>query len=118
MTTLDIIPFVKLEIFIPEPYIELLRDALHPLGVGRIGNYDHCLSITTVRGYWRPLDGATPHQGEIGHINAGTECKVEINCHTDRVPAALAVIRDIHPYDKPLINVVPLLNHLYEGLEF
>jgi hypothetical protein len=105
---------VKIELFIPETYIETLRDELHRVNVGRIGNYDHCLSITDVRGYWRPLAGATPYQGEVGKVSAGTECKVEVNCNREDVEAALQVIRRIHPYEEPLINIIPLVNHLFE----
>ena len=71
---------VKFEFFVPEEYIELIRDQLHEIGVGRIGNYDHCISITDVRGYWRPIAGATPFQGRIGEISSGSEYKVEVNC--------------------------------------
>lgn len=110
--------FVKIEVFIPEMYIEELRDRLNDIGVGRIGNYDHCVSITTVQGYWRPLVGSDPFAGEIGEISSGEERKLEVNCREDLVDEAVKVIRDIHPYDKPLINILALLNHKYEGLGF
>jgi hypothetical protein len=108
------VPNVKIELFVPEPFIELLRDELNKVNVGHIGNYDHCLSITEVRGYWRPLAGATPYQGEIGEISAGMECKVEVNCKWGHVREALNVIKHIHPYEEPLINIIPLVNHLFE----
>ena len=105
---------VKIEIFIPEQYIETLRDELNRVNVGHIGHYDHCISITEVRGYWRPLAGATPYQGQIGEISEGVECKVEVNCKGEYVKDALDVIKHIHPYDEPLINIIPLINHLFE----
>jgi len=104
---------VKFEIFIPEAYIERLQAELHKIGVGRIGDYDHCLSITEVRGTWRPLAGSQPYAGEVGQVSEGTECKVEINCPRDKASAALAVIRQVHPYDEPLVNIIPLVNHLF-----
>lgn len=107
-------PIVKIELFIPDQFIELLRDELSKVNVGRIGNYDNCISITSVRGYWRPLVGASPYDGEIGKISEGTESKVEVNCHWEDVENALRVIRSIHPYDEPLINIVPLLNHFFK----
>lgn len=106
-------PEFKIEIFIPEAYIESLRDELHKVNVGRIGHYDHCLSITTVRGYWRPLPGSNPYLGQVGEISTGTECKVEVNCPQEHISEALAVIQKIHPYDEPLINLIPLANHLF-----
>jgi hypothetical protein len=104
---------VKLEIFIPDAYVEALREALHAAGVGKIGQYDHCVSITQVSGYWRPLPGSTPHMGKIGAVSFGTECKVEVDCPFDLVETALKAIKAVHPYDEPLINVIPLLNHLF-----
>ncbi|MDY0020732.1 MAG: YqfO family protein [Anaerolineae bacterium] len=106
----EAVSWVKIEIFIPEDHVEVLRDALAEVGAGRIGNYDHCVSVTDVRGYWRPLDGATPYLGEVGAICAGTECKVEVTCPRALAEAALKAIRAVHPYEEPLINVIPLLN--------
>ena len=104
----------KLEIFIPAERVAALREALAEVGAGRIGNYDHCCSVTEVRGYWRPLEGANPFQGEIGKVETGTECKVEVNCAREKVKAALKTIRRVHPYEEPLINIIPLANHLFE----
>jgi hypothetical protein len=104
---------VKIEIYIPEGYVEPLRDALHQVKAGRVGRYDHCMSISQVRGYWRPLPDATPFEGEVDKINEGVECKVEVRCARVHVRQALRVIKDIHPYEEPLINIVPLVNHLF-----
>jgi len=100
---------VKIEIFIPESYVPALRDELGRVGAGHIGAYDHCVSVSDVRGYWRPLEGASPFLGEVGEISEGGECKVEVNCKLEIVEAALAVIRRIHPYEEPVINIIPLL---------
>ena len=107
-------PSVKIEVYIPEQYVERLRDELYKANAGRVGNYDHCISVTQVKGYWRPLPGSTPYQGEVGRISEGTECKVEVNCKQEYIGEALKAIRRIHPYDEPLINVIPLMNHLFE----
>jgi hypothetical protein len=110
---MDAVPIVKLEIFIPESHFLELSEALHLAGAGRIGNYDHCSSIIQVTGTWRPLENAEPYLGEIGQICRGSELKIEVNCAWENVPAALKAIRQIHPYEEPVINIVPLLNHLF-----
>ena len=104
---------VKLEVFTPYEAVDAVREALHQAGCGVIGDYDHCCSITEVRGFWRPLSGATPYDGEVGKISEGHECKVEVNCPAEKVAAAIKAVRAAHPYEEPLINVIPLLNHLY-----
>ena len=105
---------VKLEIFVPETYAFKIRDELAKIGVGRIGDYDHCVAMYPVKGYFRPLPGADPFEGEIGKISEVAEYKVEVNCRRELVNEAMKVIRSAHPYEEPLINVIPLVNHLFE----
>ena len=102
----------KLEIFIPAGQVDALRLALAQVGAGRVGNYD-CCSVMDVRGYWRPLEGAKPFQGQIGAVETGTECKVEVNCRRELVKEAIKAIRAVHPYEEPVINIVPLANHWF-----
>lgn len=105
---------VKLEIFVPQEYALKLRDELAKIGVGRIGQYDHCIAMYPVQGYFRPLPGANPFEGEIGKISETTEYKLEVNCERALVEEAMKVIRRVHPYEEPLVNVIPLANHLFE----
>lgn len=107
-------PEFKLEVFVPQEYALQIRDELAKIGVGRIGNYDHCVDIYPVRGYFRPLPGADPFEGEIGRISEVAEYKLEVNCPRDLVNEAMQVIRRVHPYDEPLVNIIPLANHLFE----
>lgn len=101
---------VKLEIFIPYDHVDALREALAEAGAGVIGNYDHCLSIQRTEGYWRPRAGADPYDGKVGELSHGVEAKVEVNCPAEKVKSVLKAIHAIHPYEEPVINVVPLVN--------
>jgi hypothetical protein len=105
---------VKLEIFIPPEYALKIRDQLAKIGVGRIGDYDHCVAIYTVQSYFRPRPGANPFIGEIGRIQERTETKLEVNCKRELVNEAIQIIRRVHPYEEPLVNVIPLANHLFD----
>ena len=105
---------VKLEIFIPESQTHFLRDELAKIGVGKIEDYNHCSSISKISGSWRSLPGSNPYQGEIGKLEHGEECRLEMSCSQNLVPAALEAVRRIHPYETPVVNIVPLLNHLFE----
>ena len=104
---------VKLEVFVPQEYAFQIRDELAKIGVGTIGDYDHCVAIFPVTGYFRPLAEANPFEGEIGEISEVSEYKMEINCKRDLVKDALRVINKIHPYEEVLINIIPLANHLF-----
>jgi hypothetical protein len=60
------------------------------------------------------LPGANPFKGEIGRIQEVTEAKLEVNCKRDLVNEAIKIIRRTHPYQEPLVNVIPLANHLFD----
>ena len=49
--------YCKLEIFLPPTHLEVVQKALQEVDAGHIGNYDSCMSVSPVTGYWRPLDG-------------------------------------------------------------
>ena len=104
---------VKLEIFVPQEHALKIRDELAKIGVGIIGNYDHCVALIPIRGFFRPMQGAKPFEGEVGKISEVAEYKLEVNCTRDLVNEAIKVIKQVHPYEEPLINVIPLANHLF-----
>lgn len=106
-------PVYKLEIFIPPTHLDDLRKALRDSGAGIIGNYDSCTSSMPVTGTWRPLTGASPYDGVVGQLSTGSELKVEVNCPAEKVAAVVEAVRVIHPYEEPLINIIPLHNHLF-----
>ena len=100
--------YCKLEIFIPESHLAPLQEALGQVDAGHIGNYDHCLSYSPVTGCWRPLPGTHPYLGSQGAVCRQPELKVEVTCLTAEVARTLAAIRAVHPYEEPVINVIPL----------
>jgi hypothetical protein len=83
---------------------------LNDAGAGHIGKYDHCASAVEVTGWWRPLEGARPYEGHTGAISEARELKLEMRCPASRIAAAVAAIRQAHPYEEPVINIIPLLD--------
>jgi hypothetical protein len=106
-------PFFKLEIFAPSEAVDEILDALSGAHAGVIGNYDHCSTISQVESSHRPLEGATPAVGEVGKLFYGSECKIEVNCREEFLLEAIQAVRDVHPYEEPMINVIPLANARY-----
>lgn len=104
---------VKLEIFVPHDHAMKLADALSEIGVGVIGNYDHCFALIPVRGFFRPMAGADPFAGTVGELSEVAEYKLEVNCRRELVEEAIRAARRSHPYEEPLINIFPLANHLF-----
>lgn len=106
----DTIPFryCKLEIFLPPSHMKALQDALQSVDAGHIGNYDCCLSYSPVTSCWRPLPGTSPYLGTQGERSEEPEYKVEVTCLTERLEETIAAIKTVHPYEEPVINVIPL----------
>ncbi len=101
--------YCKVEIFVPASHLEAIREALASVDAGHVGRYDRCLSYGPVTGCWRPLAGTAPYLGRAGELCEAPELKVEVTCPTERVEALLAAVRAAHPYEEPVINVLPLL---------
>ena len=102
------IKYFKLEIFIPETYFRVLQQTLQRVDAGHIGNYDSCLAYSRVFGTWRPLAGTKPYIGREGEVSEEPEIKVEVTVKAERLSETMTAIREIHPYEEPLINVLPL----------
>jgi len=100
---------VKLEIFILLSSLEQLRTTLRSVGAGAFGNYDSVLSYSRVKSSWRALEGANPHIGEIGVTCVEDEYKIEVCCSTKNLEQTILAIKKIHPYEEPVINIIPLI---------
>jgi len=104
----------KIEIYLPAEHLEAIQVALTAANAGIVGNYDNVFAISQVIGHWRPLEGANPFQGESGKLEIAPEIKLEVNCKKEHVSAALQAIRATHPYEEPLIRVIPIMNQFFE----
>ena len=98
----------KLEIFLPESHLDVLAQALRQVDAGHIGKYDSCMSYSPVTSCWRPLDGTSPYLGTVGEVCTQPELKVEVTVRREAVADTLAAVRTVHPYEEPVINVIPL----------
>ena len=103
----------KLEIYAPDTEVVAIRDALKSVGAGVVGDYDSVISIVNISGFWKPKEASEPVTGEKGEINFGEEVRIDVRCQESLVQAALDAIRSIHPYEEPVINILPLYNHKF-----
>ena len=100
--------YCKLEIFLPEGALPALQQALSEVDAGHIGSYDRCLSYSRVTSCWRPLEGTSPYLGTPGVLSTEPELKVEVTCPTGEVERTVAAVKRVHPYEEPVIHVLPL----------
>lgn len=106
----------KIEVYVPPEALEAVKKAMHNAGAGRLGDYDCAAAEIKVKGYWRPLDGARPYLGTHNEICCAEEIKIEAYCAREHIRDVLHSIRSAHPYEEPVINVIPLANHLFESM--
>ena len=101
---------LTLETYIPETHLEKLQQALREADAGHIGNYDSCMSYSHVIGTWRALDGAQPFIGRPGEVSEEPEIKVEVVIMAEQAKQVVDAVRGVHPYEEPVINLIPLLS--------
>ena len=102
--------YIKIETFIPMEYVKNTIEALNDSGLLIIGSYDYCYSECEVTGYYRPLEGSKPFKGKKGKISAEKEIKIEFRIKIDMLKKTIKIIKENHPYEEPVIDIIPLLN--------
>ncbi len=101
---------VKLTVFVPLGYEDRVREALVDDRVGVIGRYAKCSFAGRGQGTYFPLEGARPFRSEAGALARTPESRLEVLAPESRVPAALARLRAVHPYEEVACDLYPLAN--------
>ena len=101
---------VKIFVTIPLENVEEVRDAICNAGAGIIGNYTYCTSSTKSIGTFKPNDSANPYIGEKNNLEFVEEEKLEVVCDAENVKKVITKLREIHPYEEPAIDIVPLID--------
>lgn len=91
----------KLAFFVPKTNIEQVKEAVFAAGAGRIGNYEACCWQTLGQGQFKPLAGATPYIGQHNTLEQVEEYRVEMVCEDEHIHAAIAALKQAHPYEEP-----------------
>ena len=95
----------KLCFFVPESHVEQVKSAVFAAGAGRIGDYEHCAWQVLGQGQFRNLAGSNPFIGQQGALETVLEYRVELVCDEAYIEAAVAALRQAHPYEEPAFDV-------------
>lgn len=98
----------KIAYFVPEAYLEITKSAIFSAGAGRIGDYEACAWQVPGQGQFKPTTGAAPFIGELHELTRVAEYKVELVCSADCISAAIAALKQAHPYEAPAYEVYKL----------
>ena len=101
---------VMIIVTVPKENTEEVRTAICNEGAGVIGNYSHCSVSTKCIGTFKPNDDANPYIGENNKLEFVDEEKLEVVCDVNNVKKVIAKLREVHPYEEPAIDIIPLLD--------
>jgi hypothetical protein len=98
----------KICVGIPETFSQKLMDAVNDSMSPLYPGYDRVFATYHANGTWRPLPGSKPYIGSIGEIETADEIRVEFAVRRRDLKNVLEVIRKVHPYEEPAIDVIPM----------
>ena len=101
---------VKIFVTIPLENVEDVRIAICEAGAGVIGNYTYCSTSVKGVGTFIPNSQANPHIGERNKLEYVEEEKLEVICDVENVKQVITRLREVHPYEEPAIDIVPLID--------
>lgn len=101
---------VKIIVTVPLENVEEVRNAVCEAGAGVIGNYTYCSMSTKCIGTFKPTDKANPYIGKKDNLEFVNEEKLEVVCNVNKVREVVSVLRKIHPYEEPAIDIIPLID--------
>lgn len=105
---------VRLDAIVPDTHSDEVRMALFDAGAGAIGNYDCCSFNTKGTGTFRALDGADPFVGQPGEHHEEKETMISVILPTRLTDKVEQTLLDVHPYETPAYQFIPVLNKLRE----
>lgn len=82
------------------------------VGAEIIGDYTYCTSSTKSIGTFMLNYNANPYIGENNKLEFVEEEKLEFVCDIDKVKTVISKLREVHPYEEPAIDIIPLLDEV------
>jgi hypothetical protein len=100
----------KIVVYVPLGHADKIRAVIGEAGGGVLGKYSFCTFSTRGVGRFQPEEGAKPHIGKIGELEAVEEERIEVTCDEKVVKKVIAAIKDVHPYDEVALDIYSLEN--------
>jgi hypothetical protein len=101
---------VQITTTIPVKDADLLREALGKAGAGMLGDYSFCSFSIIGTGRFKPSASANPHIGTPNKLAVVEEEQISVNCDLADAKHIITALRTTHPYEEPLIDIVPLID--------
>ena len=95
-----------LVVFIPENFLEVVKQALFKAGAGEFPNYSHCSFEQKGIGQFMPSDNANPFLGKANKVEQVAEYRVEFFCQAKKINDIIQALQDAHPYEQPAYYIL------------
>ncbi len=100
----------KLVTFVPEKYLDVVRQEIFEAGAGTIGNYDQCSFNTEGIGSFRGGEDTNPFLGERGKLHFENEIRTETIFPKYLKNKVIEALIKSHPYEEVAYDIYPLEN--------
>ena len=94
--------------FVPEDYLEAVKESVFAAGGGAVGDYQNCCWQVLGQGQFQPMPGSQPFTGKQGQLERVAEWRVELLVEEQHVKAAVAALKAAHPYEEVAYGVYAL----------
>ena len=98
----------RIVVFAPRANAEAIIDAVDKAGGARIGGYSRCSFRSDGMGFFKGGPESSPYAGRAGREEQVGETRIETVASGSLVPRILDAVRRAHPYEEPVIDVIPL----------
>jgi len=101
---------LKLVTFVPDDYLDRVREAVFNAGAGVIGNYDYCGFASEGKGSFRGGENTFPFAGEKGMLHFEKETRFETILYSHLRDRVLKALLAAHPYEEVAYDIYSLDN--------
>ena len=101
---------VKIVVTSPEENASEIKQVLGDAGAGLIGNYNYCSTSSECMGEFKGNDKSNPYIGVKNEFETVREVKIEVQCEMEKAKIAVQKLREVHPYEEPVIDIIPLID--------
>lgn len=101
---------VKLAVYVPRDYAEVVRQAIGKAGAGQTDNYSNCSFSSCGEGRFTPQEGAEPFIGSVGTVECVPEVKIETILPAKISGRVVRAMLKVHPYEEAAFELIPLQN--------
>ena len=101
--------YVKIVVAVTKEEADKVRQALGQAGAGQQGKYKFCSGSYPATGRFIPQTGSNPAIGKTGKLEKVAEEIITTICHKDLVEKVILAIIEAHPYEEPVVYLLPMI---------